>query len=108
MNWPVFRVSIGVFDDDKAALVERRLMERKPAVEQGIRSMRGNLAYAVGIDRANKALVNVSVWRSIEDAQQVGRFQPMLDLAQEFTALGVRFERPILTFESLLDIPEWG
>lgn len=108
MNWPVIRVSIGFFDDDRAALVERRLMDSKSALENGVRSMRGNLSYAAGIDRANKALVNVSVWRSVEDAQQMASFQPMLDLAQEFTALGVRFQRPILNFETLLDIPEWS
>jgi hypothetical protein len=28
-------------------------------------------------------------------------FAPMLELAKEFTALGVRFERPILNFDTL-------
>lgn len=106
MNWPVVRVSIGFFDDDRAALVERRLTDSKSALELGIRSLRGNLSYAAGIDRANKAMVNVSVWRSAEDAQQMASFQPMLDLAKEFTALGVRFQRPILNFETVWEISE--
>jgi hypothetical protein len=105
MYWPVIRVWIGFFDDDKTALVERRLMDSKSALEA---SLRGNLSYAAGIDRANKALVNVSVWRTVKDVQQMDSFHPMLDLAQKFTALGVRFQRPALNFEAVWDIPEWS
>jgi hypothetical protein len=101
MKTSVVRVSIGFFDAGKAAAMERRLMDSKSALEPGIRSMRGNLSYAAGIDRAHYALVNVSVWRSVEDAEQMATFKPMLDLAQEFTALGVRFQRPILNFETV-------
>jgi hypothetical protein len=44
---------------------------------------------------------NVSLWETAEDANQMASFQPMLDLAGEFVALGVRFQRPILNFETL-------
>jgi hypothetical protein len=44
---------------------------------------------------------NVSVWESVTDANQMATFAPMLELAAEFNALGVRFERPILNFETL-------
>ena len=63
--------------------------------------MRGSIAYYVGIDRANKAMHNVSVWESAADAKQMATFAPMLALAEEFAALGVRFERPILNCETL-------
>jgi len=32
-------------------------------------------------------------------------FQPMLDLAGKFVALGVRFQRPILNFVAVWEIP---
>ena len=37
----------------------------------------------------------------VEDANQMASFQPMLDLASEFVALGVRFQRPILNCTTL-------
>jgi hypothetical protein len=104
MNAPVIRISIGKFDADKAALVEAKLKDSKVRLETGIREMTGNLAYYVGIDRANNAMHNVSIWRSIANADQMASFAPMLALAQEFIAIGVRFERPILNFDTLWQI----
>ncbi len=46
-------------------------------------------------------MVNVSVWRSVADAQQMQTLGPMLALAEEFTREGVRFERPIINYETL-------
>ena len=63
--------------------------------------MRGNLGYFAGIDRVNSAMHNVSLWESVADAEQMASFRPMLDLANEFVALGVRFQRPILNFSTL-------
>jgi hypothetical protein len=63
--------------------------------------MRGNLGYFVGIDRVANAMHNVSLWETVEDANQMASFQPMLDLASEFVALGVRFRRPILNCATL-------
>jgi hypothetical protein len=69
-------------------------MESKAALEAGIRAMRGNLGYYVGIDRKNNAISNVSLWESIEAAEQMATSQPMLDLASTFVVVGVRFQRP--------------
>jgi hypothetical protein len=44
---------------------------------------------------------NVSIWNSLAESRQMETFPPMLALAAEFTALGVRFQRPILNFETL-------
>jgi hypothetical protein len=101
MKAPVIRISIGKFDADKTAVVEKTLRESRVRLESGIRAMRGNLAYYVGIDRASHAMHNVSVWESVADANQMATFPPMLALAEEFTALGVRFERPILNCDTL-------
>ena len=66
--------------------------------------MNGNLGYYVGIDHTNNAMHNVSLWENLANANQMATFVPMLELAAEFTALGVRFERPILNFVTLWQI----
>jgi hypothetical protein len=104
MAAPVIRVSLGTFDADKAAIVEAKLIESKAALESGIRAMRGNLGYYVGVDRSNSAMSNVSVWESVEAAEQMATFQAMIDLASTFVALGVRFQRPILNFTTVWEL----
>jgi hypothetical protein len=104
MDAPVIRISIGKFDIGTALVVEAKLKDSKTRLESGIRAMKGNLAYYVGIDRRNNAMHNVSVWQSAADADQMATFAPMLELAAEFTALGVRFERPIMNFDTLWQI----
>jgi len=101
MKTPVIRISIGKFDADKADIVERKLLESRAGLEAGILAMNGNIAYYVGIDRANHAMHNVSFWETVEDANQMASFAPMLALGQEFGELGVRFERPILNCDTL-------
>ena len=101
MDAPVIRISIGRFDPEQASVVETKLRSSKESLESGIRAMKGNLAYFVGIDRTNHVMHNVSVWETIGDANQMGAFAPMLALAAEFTTLGVRFEQPILNFDTL-------
>jgi hypothetical protein len=104
MAAPVIRISLGTFDAEKASLVEAKLIESRAALEAGIRGMRGNLGYYVGIDRKNDAISNVSLWESVEAAEQMATFQPMLDLAGTFVALGVRFQRPILNCATVWEI----
>ena len=108
MREPVIRISIGKFDPDRAAVVEAKLMESRAKLERGIRAMQGNLAFYAGVDRTNNAMHNVSLWDSVDDANQMATFAPMLQLATEFTALGVRFERPILNCETLWQIDPEG
>ena len=81
--------------------MEAKLAQSRERLEPGVRAMRGNLGYFAGIDRVNNAMHNVSLWESVEHANQMASFQPMLDLATEFTAHGVRFQRPILNLATL-------
>lgn len=101
MHAPVIRISMGFFDADKVDLIETKLAETRERLEPGVRAIGGNLSYFAGVDRSNNAMHNVSIWETVEDANQMASFRPMLDLAQEFIALGVRFQRPILNFETL-------
>jgi len=105
MEGRVIRVSTGSFDPEKAAVVEAKLVESKAELEAGIRAMRGNLGYYAGVDRINNAMSNVSIWDSVEAANQMATFQPMLNLAEKFVALGVRFQRPILNFITVWALP---
>jgi hypothetical protein len=82
MNAQVIHISIGKFHADMARAVGAMLQESKARLENGIR-----------IDHTNHATDNVSVWAIVTDANQVATFAPMLALAAEFTALGVRFKR---------------
>ncbi len=95
---------VRVLRSDKADLVETKLAETRARLEPGIRAMRGNRGYFVGIDRAANAMHNVSLWETIGDAEQMASLQPMLDLAGEFLALGVRFQRPILNCATLWSV----
>jgi hypothetical protein len=69
-----------------------------------IRELSGCLHYFAALDRESNSIVNVSIWRSLADAQQMQTLAPMLELAEEFTREGVRFERPIVNFDVLWEL----
>lgn len=108
MNAPVIRISIGRFDAEKAAMVEAKLVASRAMLETGVRAMKGNLEYYAGVDRTNHAMHNVSIWESVADAEQMSTFAPMLALAEEFTQIGVRFERAILNFTTVWELIKSG
>jgi hypothetical protein len=97
----VVRVSLGHFDADKYDAVRRLLDQSQETLIPALRTLKGNRAYYVGIDRENNAMTNVSVWETRGDAEQMASLQAMLDLATIFTNSGVRFERPITNHETL-------
>jgi hypothetical protein len=49
-------------------------------------------------------MTDVSVWSSLDDAEQMASLSAMLALAETFTEQGVRFERPITNHETLWSI----
>jgi hypothetical protein len=100
----VVRVSILTIPEDgidEAAEAMRRAEHEL----DGIQKLPGLRAYFAGVDRARSQLTNVSVWDSVEHAEQMSRFQPMLDLGNRFGAKGATFLRPIPNFECLW---QWG
>lgn len=100
----MIRISIGRFDFLKAEVVKALLKSANERLAPGIESMKGNRGYFAGIDMERNAMVNVSFWESADAAKQMDSFKPMLDLASEFTNLGVVFERLICNFSPLWTI----
>lgn len=100
----IVRISRGSFPSDQYETVRTRLDAAQKTLVPAIRQLAGCLHYFVAIDRDSNSMVNVSVWRSSADAQQMQTLAPMLALADEFTREGVRFERPITNYETLWQI----
>jgi hypothetical protein len=100
-NSPVVRVSILRCSAERFQEFERMMSESAPILLPGIRSMRGCRGYFAGSDQATSSLSNVSVWETLEDAKQMERFQPMLDLGKRFLDAGATFERPIMNYGTL-------
>lgn len=100
----IVRISRASFPPEKYAAVRNRLAASQESLAPAIRQLAGCLGYFAAIDRASSSMLNVSVWRSLADAQQMQTLAPMLALAEEFTRDGVRFERPVINFETLWEV----
>ncbi len=102
---PIVRISILRCEPEQFARFRERMAAAEAVLAPGITAMKGCVAYYAGADEATLSLSNVSVWDTLDDARQMDRFQPMLDLAKEFAAEGARFERPILNHATLWQLP---
>ncbi len=92
---PVIRISLARFDADAFETVRALLEDSRTSLEPAIRRLKGNIAYDVGVDQENGAMTNVSVWETLEDAEQMASMKEMADLASVFMDAGVIFDRPI-------------
>ena len=101
---PIVRLSRGSFAPEKYESVKTRLDAAQTSLVPAIRQLAGCLHYFAAIDRDSSSMVNLSVWRSMADAQQMQTLGPMLALAEEFTREGVRFERPIINYKTLWSV----
>jgi hypothetical protein len=105
---PIVRISRGVFAPEKYEAIRTRLDAAQSSLIPAIRKLSGCIHYFAAIDRESSSMVNVSVWRTLGDAQQMQTLAPMRALAAEFTQEGVQFERPIINYESLWEIEGVG
>lgn len=101
---PVVRISRGSFDPSLYEKVKERLTTSQQPLIPAIKQLNGLLHYYAGIEAGSNTMINVSVWQTLADAQQMDTLAPMLALAKEFTALGVKFERPIINYETVWEI----
>lgn len=100
---PVVRVSQGFFSPDLRAEVEAKLQASRTSLDPALRALPGLLHYYVAIDPGSNSIVNVSVWTSIEAAQQLDGLEAMRVQRDAYIALGVRFE-PIRNYTGLWSI----
>lgn len=102
---PIVRISRGSFPPEKYEEIERMLDAARGTLVPAIQQLAGCLHFFAAIDRESSSMVNVSVWRSLADAQQMQTLAPMLALAEQFTREGVRFERPVVNYRTLWATP---
>lgn len=97
----VVRISLAHFDASLLEEVRKRLIESQETLVPALKALRGNIGYYVGIDATNNSMTNVSIWETLEDANQMASLKEMQALAVSFSALGVQFDRPITNHEVL-------
>ena len=109
MPLPVVRVSILRCEASQFEMFKGLMAEAELTLAAGIKAMRGCRVYFAGADEATSSLSNVSLWDLLDDARQMERYQPMLDLGRRFAELGARFERPIMNYSTLWDLDgDWA
>jgi quinol monooxygenase YgiN len=92
------RISKGSYKPELHTLVARRLAESAITLVPAINALPGCLSYYAGADSITNTMVNVSTWDTLEHAQAMGTLAAMGELAKEFIAMGVEFERPIVNY----------
>jgi hypothetical protein len=97
----IIRLSRGKYPSAQHHAIAQRLSASAASLLPAIKGLPGCLGYYAAIDEASCTLVNVSVWDTLAHAQAMATLAPMLALADEFAALGVEFERPIINYETL-------
>jgi len=100
----VVRISRGSFDRSKGAKYEALLKESEQVLVPAIRRLKGLQHYYAGIDHLSATLINVSVWDTVEEAQQMESLPEMIAQGKKFTAAGVQFERPINNYQTLWNL----
>jgi hypothetical protein len=100
----IVRVSILRCEPSRFADLKRMMSEAESILAPGIRALRGCRAYVAGTDVMTSSLSNVSIWDTLDDARQMERFQPMLDLGKRFLDAGATFEHPIMNYTTLWHI----
>lgn len=78
----------------------RQLDASQQSLVPAIQQLNGLIAYYAGADPVSNTMVNVSIWDSIDAAEQMASLPEMQALAGEFQELGVDFERPIVNYDS--------
>jgi len=103
MSEPVVRVSQGFFEPHQYEIVATKLKEGGAILEPALRALPGLVRYYVSIDSISNSMVNVSVWESLQAAQQMNTLKEMLAQRDIFTAQGVQFQ-PIRNYSGLWSI----
>jgi hypothetical protein len=103
MQEPIVRISQGFFSRERLRDVNAALDHGRITLDPAIRALPGLLHYYVASDVESCSMVNVSLWESMEAAQQMSTLAPMLAQRDVFVAMGVEFQ-PIRNYTGLWSI----
>jgi quinol monooxygenase YgiN len=98
-------ISKGTYPPARHAEFTKRMADAGQVLIPAIRRLPGCLSYYAATDAASSTMVNVSFWDTLEHAQAMATLPEMGELAKEFVALGVEFERPIVNYQTLWQLP---
>jgi quinol monooxygenase YgiN len=101
----IVRISKGSYPPARHAEFTARMNEAGIALMPAIRRLPGCLSYYAATDEASSTMINVSVWDTLEHAQAMATLPEMAALAKEFVAMGAEFERPIVNYPALWQLP---
>ncbi len=100
---PVVRISIGRFDKSVYEEIDRLLRDGQTRLVPAIEKLPGCMRYEVGISRDANTITNVSIWDTLEHAQQMASLQAMQAEGNLMRSKGVRFD-PIINYEVVWEI----
>ena len=95
------RLSRGTYPPSLHTDVSARLSASADSLIPALRLLPGCVSYYAGADEFSCSMVNISVWDTLEHAEAMSSLPPMPALGQEFTRMGVEFERPIVNYAAL-------
>jgi hypothetical protein len=101
---PVVRISRGFVTPERFQAAESFIRDSQALLAPAIRQLPGCLHYYAGADPVSNTVVNVSVWRTMDDALEMESLKPMLELARKGAALGIKFERPVCNYVTAWEI----
>lgn len=88
-----------------ACRATRRVGQIAFLVLRFIRYLTRGLVYChAGEDEASSSLTNVSVGKTLSDAQQMDSFESMLAFGRSFGAKGATFEQPLMNYSTPWEI----
>lgn len=99
------RISKGSYPAALHAEFTRRMADAGKTLIPAIRRLPGCLSYYAATDASSSTMINVSVWDTLEHAQAMATLSEMGELAKEFIALGAVFDRPIINYQALWQLP---
>lgn len=101
---PVFRLSRGSFPPEKFEVVRNALAASQATLEPATRRLRGHRMTYTAIDAASSSILYVSFWDDLDAANQLGVLPEMQAAGADLIKLGVQFERPIISYNTLWSI----
>jgi quinol monooxygenase YgiN len=85
--------------------VSERLNSSSQSLIPALQRLPGCVSFFASADAASNTMVNVSVWDTLEHAEALTSLSEMTALFKEFVQIGVEFERPVINYEVMWQLP---